>query len=136
MAIRSQGASPNASSKNFSNMPVSDAELEQSGQPAHILKVLGDRSPGEGAFSKRLFPWKSYTLESALVSVLFASLPWARLQGGEGAFYRPGDKTDKFKIGVSRRKASYRGATLFSPHHALFTTRSSKSRSLLGGCFS
>ncbi len=41
-----EGASPNPSTKNFLNMPVSNAELEQLGQPSNILKVLGD---GAGA---------------------------------------------------------------------------------------
>ncbi len=36
-----EGVSPNPSFKDFLNMPVSDAELKQSGQPTHILKILG-----------------------------------------------------------------------------------------------
>ncbi len=63
------GVAPNPSFKNFFNMPVSDAELEQSGQPTHILKVLGDGVRGKGRFSKRLVPRKSYTLENASVLV-------------------------------------------------------------------
>ncbi len=51
-----EGASPNPSTKNFLNMAVSDAELLRSKQPTHILKVLGDRGPGEGAFFKTPLP--------------------------------------------------------------------------------
>ncbi len=50
-----EGASPNPSTKNFLNMPVSDAELEQSGQPTHILKVLGE-SGGRGVFQNASSP--------------------------------------------------------------------------------
>ena len=56
VAIRSQGASPNPSIKNFLNMSVSDAELLRSKQLTNILKVLWDGGPGEGAFFKTPLP--------------------------------------------------------------------------------
>ena len=57
MAISSarQGL-PEPLHQGFLNMPVSDAELEQSAQPTHILKVLGDEGPGEEAFFKTPLP--------------------------------------------------------------------------------
>ena len=54
--LLNEKASPKPSTKDFLNMPVSDAEFEQSGQPTHILKVLGDGGPGEGAFFKTPLP--------------------------------------------------------------------------------
>src|SRR5271157_6660110 len=44
---------PNLSTKNFLNKPVNDAESLRSRQPTHILKVLGDGGPGEGAFIRK-----------------------------------------------------------------------------------
>ncbi len=58
---------PNFSTKNFLNKLVSDAESLRSRQPTHMLKVLGDRGPGEGAFFKTPLPPEIYTLESAMV---------------------------------------------------------------------
>ena len=49
-------AAPNLSTKNFLNKPVNDAESLRSRQPTHILKVLGDGGPGEGAFFKTPLP--------------------------------------------------------------------------------
>ena len=46
----------NPSTKNFLNKPVNDAESLRSRQPTHILKVLGDGGPGEGAFFKTPLP--------------------------------------------------------------------------------
>ncbi len=37
----------NLSTKNFLNTRVNDAESLRSRQPPHILKVLGDRGPGQ-----------------------------------------------------------------------------------------
>ncbi len=58
---------PNLSTKNFLNVPVTDAESLHSRQPTHILKVLGNGGPGEGAFFKTPLPPEIYTLESAMV---------------------------------------------------------------------
>ncbi len=48
--------SPNPSTNNFFNMPVSDAEIEQSVQQTNILKVLWYGGPGEGVFFKTPLP--------------------------------------------------------------------------------
>ncbi len=47
---------PNLSTKDFLNMPVNDAESLRSKQPSHILIVLGNGGPGEGAFFKTPLP--------------------------------------------------------------------------------
>ncbi len=51
---------PNLSTKDFLNMPVNDAESLRSKQPSHILKVLGNGGPGEGAFFKTPLPPEIY----------------------------------------------------------------------------
>src|SRR5208283_1127059 len=52
-ALLKEEDAPNLSTKNFLNMPVNDAESLRSRQPTHILKVLGDGGPGEGAFIRK-----------------------------------------------------------------------------------
>ena len=47
---------PNLFTKNFLNKPANDAESLLSRQSTHILKVLGDGGPGEGAFFKTPLP--------------------------------------------------------------------------------
>ncbi len=47
---------PNPSTKNLLNKPVNDVESLQSRQPTHILRVLRDGGPGEGAFFKKPLP--------------------------------------------------------------------------------